>query len=149
VKFEYVLAIPIDDEGVWKILEDIPRVALLMPGVDSVEPFGDDTYKGNLRIRIGPMSFNLAGVIGITIDRSLGKWTLKAQAQDPKIGGGVLSTIETTVSQGDSNSTQLTVQADIQFSGRMGQLGQAIVRKRADSMVQEFTENLKRTFLEK
>ena len=96
MKFEYVLAIPIDDESVWRILEDIPRVALLMPGVDSVEAFGEGTYKGNLRIRIGPMSFNLAGVIGITIDRSLGKWTLKAQAEDPKIGGGVLSTIQTT-----------------------------------------------------
>ena len=148
MKFEYVLAIPIDDESVWRILEDIPRVALLMPGVDSVEAFGEGTYKGNLRLRIGPMSFNLAGVIGITIDRSLGKWTLKAQAEDPKIGGGVLSTIQTTVSQEDSPSTRLTVQADIQFSGRVGQLGQAIVRKRADSMVQEFTENLKRTLLQ-
>ena len=148
MKFEYVLAIPIDDESVWRILEDIPRVALLMPGVDSVEASGENTYKGNLRIGIGPMSFNLAGAIGITIDRSLGKWTLKAQAEDPKIGGGVLSTIQTTVSQEDSTSTRLTVQADIQFSGRVGQLGQAIVRKRADSMVQEFTENLKRTLLQ-
>ena len=148
MKFEYVLAIPIDDESVWRILEDIPRVALLMPGVDSVEASGENTYKGNLRIGIGPMSFNLAGIIGITIDRSLGKWTLKAQAEDPKIGGGVLSTIQTTVSQEDSTSTRLTVQADIQFSSRVGQLGQAIVRKRADSMVQEFTENLKRTLLQ-
>ena len=92
--------------------------------------------------------FKLLCVIGITIDRSLGKWTLKAQAEDPKIGGGVLSTIQTTVSQEDSTSTRLTVQADIQFSSRVGQLGQAIVRKRADSMVQEFTENLKRTLLQ-
>ena len=149
MKFEYTLDIPVENGRVWELLEDVPRVARLMPGIDSVEPFEENTYKGILRLRIGPMNFNLSGIIRIDIDRTLERWTVKAQAQDPKIGGGVLSTIETTVSQTSTTSTELTVNADIQFSGRMGQLGQSIIRKRADSMVHEFTENLKNTLLEK
>ena len=73
----------------------------------------------------------------------------KANAQDPKIGGGVLSTIEITISQVQPTTTHITVNADIQFSGRMGQLGQAIIRKRADSMVNEFTQNLQDALMKK
>jgi carbon monoxide dehydrogenase subunit G len=149
VKFEYSLDIPVENEQVWKIMEDIPLVAGLMPGVDSVEPFEENTYKGILHLRMGPMNFNLAGIIGIEIDRASSKWMIKANAQDPKIGGGVLSTIEITISQVQPTTTHVTVNADIQFSGRMGQLGQAIIRKRADSMVNEFTQNLKDALMKK
>ena len=34
--------------------------------------------------------------------------------------------------------------ADVSFSGRLGQLGQPLIKKKADDMVQEFAEGLKR-----
>ena len=142
MKFEYHLVVAAPHDRVWKILEDIPRAAQLMPGVDSVEPFEECSYKCTLRIRIGPMGFNLSGVIGVDTDRGSGTWTIKAQAQDTRIGGGVLSTMETAIIASSTGTTEINIKADVQFSGRLGQLGQPLIKKKADSMVREFTENL-------
>ena len=36
--------------------------------------------------------------------------------------------------------------ADLQFSGRLGELGQPLIRRKADAMLEEFTENLQAHF---
>ena len=77
-------------------------------------------------------------------DREAGTWRLKAQADDRRIGGGVASTVETVISEQAPGQTQMRVGADVQFSGRLGQLGQPLIKKKADDMVQEFAEGLKR-----
>ena len=69
-------------------------------------------------------------------DREAGTWRLKAQADDRRIGGGVASTVETVISEPAPGQTQMRVGADVQFSGRLGQLGQPLIKKKADDMVQ-------------
>lgn len=148
MKFDFDVSVDAPQERVWAILSDIPRVAQLMPGIQSVELQPDGTYVGMIRIRIGPMGFNLAGVVTVEEDRDAGKWSMKAQAQDPRIGGGVTSTVETLISEPSPGSTRMQVSADVQFSGRLGQLGQPLIKKKADSMIKEFTENLKKAAAE-
>ncbi|MCH7978447.1 MAG: efflux RND transporter periplasmic adaptor subunit [Acidobacteria bacterium] len=73
VKFDFDVSVDAPQERVWAILSDIPRVAQLMPGIQSVELQPDGTYMGMIRIRIGPMGFNLAGVV--TVERTeVGQW---------------------------------------------------------------------------
>lgn len=116
----------------------------MMPGVQDVTQQPDGTYTGKVRIRVGPIGFNLAGTVTMKEDRGAGKWSMTSQAQDPRIGGGVASTVETIITEPSPGSTRMQVSADVQFSGRLGQLGQPLIKKKADSMVKEFTENLKK-----
>ena len=104
----------------------------------------DGSYTGKVRVRVGPIGINLAGRMEVDQDREAGTWRLKAQADDRRIGGGVASTVETVISEPAPGQTQMRVGADVQFSGRLGQLGQPLIKKKADDMVQEFAEGLKR-----
>lgn len=144
MKFEYDVSIDVPQERVWEILSDVITASSLMPGVQSVEQQPDGTYTGTIQIRIGPIGFNLAGSVAISEDRNIGKWSMISQAQDPRIGGGVTSKVETTITEPSTGNTQMKVNADVQFSGRLGQLGQPLIKKKADSMIREFTENLRR-----
>ena len=144
MKFEYNVAIDVPQERVWEILSDVGSASSLMPGVQSVEQQPDGTYTGIIQIRIGPIGFNLVGAVAISEDRNLGKWSMVSQAQDPRIGGGVTSKVETTITEPSIGNTQMQVNADVQFSGKLGQLGQPLIKKKADSMIREFTDNLRR-----
>ena len=144
MKFEYNVAIDVPQERVWEILSDVSTASSLMPGVQSVEQQPDGTYTGIIQIRIGPIGFNLVGAVAISEDRNAGKWSMVSQAQDPRIGGGVTSKVETTITEPSTGNTQMQVNADVQFSGKLGQLGQPLIKKKADSMIREFTDNLRR-----
>ena len=144
MKFSYDVAVDAPQDRVWAILSNVPQAALLMPGVQSVEQQPDGSYRGMVRVRVGPIGFNLAGRVEVDQDREAGTWRLKALAEDRRIGGGVASTVETVVSEPAPGQTQMRVSADVQFSGRLGQLGQPLIKKKADDMVQEFAEGLKR-----
>jgi len=148
MKFTYNFVVEAPIEQVWKLLDDVPRAARLMPGIESVKPHGQDTYEATLRVRIGPMGFDLTGLIHLSTDRNLGKWRITAQAEDPRIGGGIAANIETEISQPSSDETAICLNADVNFLGRFGQLGQPLIKKKSDAMVQEFTENLRKAILD-
>ena len=40
--------------------------------------------------------------------------------------------------------TELVVETDVNILGKIGEFGQPIIRKKADQMLQEFVENIKR-----
>lgn len=143
MNFEYSLDISAPYEHLWRLLEDVPRAAALMPGVDCINAHDDGSYGGIFRIRIGPIGVNLSGTLQVTTDQYSGLWTMTAHAEDTRTGGGVVSTVETTIQKRNQLLTNMTVKAKVQFLGRLGQLGQPLIKKKADSMVQEFTENLK------
>jgi carbon monoxide dehydrogenase subunit G len=43
-----------------------------------------------------------------------------------------------------ANQTELLVESDVNILGKIGEFGQPIIRKKADSMLKEFVENIKK-----
>jgi carbon monoxide dehydrogenase subunit G len=43
-----------------------------------------------------------------------------------------------------ANQTELLVDTDVNILGKIGEFGQPIIRKKADSMLKEFVENIKK-----
>ena len=144
MKFTYDVTVDAPQDRVWAILSDVPLAASLMPGVESVEAQPDGTYTGAVRVRVGPIGFNLTGRVEVDQDRDAGTWRLRARADDRRVGAGVTSAVETVIAEASPGRTQMRVGADVQFSGRLGQLGQPLIKKKADDMVQAFAEGLKR-----
>ena len=144
MKFTYDVTVDAPQDRVWAILSDVPQAASLMPGVESVVAQPDGTYTGAVRVRVGPIGFNLTGRVEVQQDRDAGTWRLQARADDRRVGAGVTSAVETVITEPTPGRTQMRVGADVQFSGRLGQLGQPLIKKKADDMVQAFAEGLKR-----
>lgn len=145
MKFNQSAQIPVAREPLWEFLMDVPKVAQSLPGVESVSKIDDTTYEGALKVRVGPIALNLLGKI-IVEERDKENWraALRAEANDRRAAGAVKGKTTMMLKALDSDQTELLVETDVNILGKIGEFGQPIIRKKADSMLKEFVENIKK-----
>ena len=132
-------------EPLWEFLMDVPKVAQCLPGVESVSKIDDTTYQGLLKVRVGPIALNLAGKI-ILEEQDKQNWraSLRAEANDRRAAGAVKGKTSMTLKELSGDQTELVVDTDVNILGKIGEFGQPIIRKKADQMLKEFVENIKK-----
>lgn len=145
MKFSQTAVIPVAREPLWNFLMDVPKVAKSLPGVETVEQLDDTTYRGILKVRVGPISLTLQGKI-IVEERNQESWraSLRAEAADKRAAGAVKGKTNMQLNERSPKETELVVETDVNILGKIGEFGQPIIRKKADQMLQEFVENIKK-----
>ncbi len=145
MKFNQRAVIAVAREPLWDFLMDVPKVAQSLPGVEKVEQLDPDTYQGTLKIRVGPISINLQGKI-IVEQRDRASWraTLRADASDRLAAGAVRAKTTMELKDLSATETELLVDTDVSIMGKIGEFGQPIIRRKADTMLKEFVENIKK-----
>ena len=145
MKFNQRVVIPMAREPLWEFLMDVPKVARSLPGVETVTQIDDTTYQGTLKVRVGPISLTLQGKI-IVEQRDRGIWraVLSAEASDRMAAGAVKGKTTMELKEVSSQETELLIDTDVNILGKIGEFGQPIIRKKADQMLREFVENIKK-----
>jgi len=145
MKFNQRAVIAVAREPLWDFLMDVPKVAQSLPGVENIEQLDPDTYQGTLKIRVGPISINLQGKI-IVEQRDRANWraTLRADASDRLAAGAVRAKTSMELKDLSATETELIVDTDVSIMGKIGEFGQPIIRRKADTMLKEFVENIKK-----
>jgi carbon monoxide dehydrogenase subunit G len=145
VKFSQSAQIPVPREPLWNFLMDVPKVAKSLPGVESVSQIDDTTYEGKLKVRVGPIVLNLQGKIFMEEkDKQNWRAALRAEAKDRMAAGAVNGKTSMVLKEVGIDQTELLVETDVNILGKIGEFGQPIIRKKADSMLKEFVENIKK-----
>jgi carbon monoxide dehydrogenase subunit G len=145
VKFQQKAVIEVDRERLWEFLMDVPKVAKSLPGVESVKQIDESTYEGMLKVRVGPIGLNLTGKI-ILEERDKQNWkaALRAEAADRMAAGAVRGKTAMQLKELSPDQTELQVETDVNILGKIGEFGQPIIRKKADQMLNEFVQNIKK-----
>ncbi len=139
MNLEQRATIPVAREELWDFLMDVPQVATCIPGINSVTPEGEDKYRGQMKVRVGPISLTFQGVVTLEErDRENWKASLRAEANDKRIGGGINATTHMTLIELGPSETELIVQSDARLIGKIGEFGQPLIRKKSDEMMQQF-----------
>ena len=137
------LAVPV--QKAWSVVMDIPVAARCVPGVAAVDPTGKDTYKGSLLVQIGPVRLVLDGDIVVTSrDDVAHRASLRADAKDTRLGGTVRATVEVSLAP-TASGCDLRIESDVQIAGRIGELGQPVIQRKADQLLAQFAQCLART----
>jgi carbon monoxide dehydrogenase subunit G len=144
VKFDHEIVVEAPKSKVREFLDDVPRAAKCVPGLEEITPAGDDTYDGRVRVKIGPLGFNIAGRAQLLKDDDPDSWRLQGEGRDGRAGSGVKAALQANLSELAPARTQVKVSADVQFSGRLSELGQPLIKRKADAMLQDFAKNLQR-----
>ena len=145
MNFQQSSTIPVSREVLWNFLMDVPKVSQCLPGVQDVNRLEENVYEGTMRVRVGPIVLNLHGRIQIEEqDAEASRATMSAQADDKKIRGGIRTKMTMALSSVSAQETELKVETDVTILGKIGEFGQPIIRKKADTMMQEFAENVRR-----
>ena len=141
--FEQRCNVSASRQVVWDLLMDVPQVAQCVPGVKDVERLDGDRYKGNMSVSVGPIRLSLDGTITLEQqDKEHWQAAMKAQAAERRVGGGLNATMTMTLQEPAAGQTELTISTNANLLGRLGEFGQPVIRKKADSMLQEFARNL-------
>ena len=145
MKMDKTFLVPARRAAVWDVLMDLSRVGRAFPGVEELETLDDDSYRGAMRVRVGPVSLRIAGTIRI-LERDRERWTasLSLEGGDRRVGGGVRGAMRLVLNEVSDNETEVAMSSDVTFVGKLGELGQTVIRRKADSVVQEFASNLAR-----
>ena len=143
MEFHHTVVIPAPRAKVWEFLLDIPRVGKCIPGVEKVEPLGDNKYKGTVKQRVGPIGVTLEGTMTVVeTDEQAGRAAMTAEGADRRIGGAVRAKMTMNVKEVSPSQTQLTVDTDANIGGRLGEFGGAVIKKKADQTMEQFAKNI-------
>ena len=135
--------IPVERERLWDFLMEFPKVALCVPGVETIEAVDGSAYRGSLRVQVGPIRLALQGTMTVE-EQDRGAWRarLRAEASDRRVGGGIRARMSLTLAPGEGG-TRLHIETDLAVLGRIGEFGQPVIRKKADTLLAEFARNLR------
>lgn len=143
--FSQDCVIAVERERLWSFLMDVPSVARCVPGIETVEALDDGAYRGRLGVRIGPIRLALDGTMAIEEqDRSAWRARMRADASDRRLGGGIRARMSLTLAPADGG-TRLSIDTDLAVLGKIGEFGQPVIRKKADTLLEEFARNLTAT----
>jgi uncharacterized protein len=140
--FTQECVIPVERERLWDFLMELPRVARCVPGVDTIEAVDANAYRGSLKVQVGPIRLALQGTMTVEErDRSAWRARMRAEANDRRVGGAIRARMSLTLAPGE-DGTRLYIETDLAILGKIGEFGQPVIKKKADTLLAEFARNL-------
>jgi len=133
-----------DVETAWRVLLDVPRIAPCMPGAELTEAADDRHFKGNAKLRVGPVQLTFAGQAELTeVDAASHTARVSAQGNDTK-GRGAARADVTFVLVEDGGHTRVDITTDLNLTGSVAQYGRAsgLIDAIAGQIIADFAKNL-------
>jgi carbon monoxide dehydrogenase subunit G len=66
---------------------------------------------------------------------------MRAEANDRRLGGGIRARLGLTLAPG-AGGTHLKIDTELAILGKIGEFGQPVIKKKADTLLAEFARNL-------
>src|SRR5574341_962835 len=139
IKDSFLLHAP--QERVWNTVQDIPRVGGCVPGVEGVVQTGENTYRGTLKIKIGPISAAFGGTVKLLEQKAPDKLVAEIEGEDKSSASRVKATFSGTLTTADGG-TRIDYEVDLALRGKLGQFGGTVVQATAKKMTAEFARRL-------
>ncbi|MCX9192431.1 carbon monoxide dehydrogenase [Carbonactinospora thermoautotrophica] len=140
IESEFEVAAPV--EQVWKYMLDVPRMALCMPGAELTEVVDQDTYKGRVTTKLGPVSMRFAGVAHVVErDEPAKRIVVNATGSEEK-GKGQAQMLVTATLIRAGRGTKVKVSQDLQISGAAAQFGRGMIQDVTNVLLGQFAANV-------
>ena len=144
MRLEKQSAIRAAPSKVWAWLWDIPKLIEYIPGVEDVELLEEGKhYSVRVNDRVGPfpVRFNLDVVVeSMEQDRFL---RAHVSGKDQRFASTLQLVIEIQLHAEPPDGTDLSISTEISIRGKLGSLGDALIRTRATEAISNFVTSLK------
>lgn len=126
----------------WDFLIDINKFSTCLPGIDEVRQIDDKTFEGLISAAVGPISgkFNFRSTI---VDANPPEqMVVKTEGTDSVTKSTVNADMTVDLKKLTDATSQMDYKADVKIKGRLGILGDMVLRATATLILQEFTKRL-------
>ena len=143
MRMENSCLIPTDPATAWDLIMDIPRAAACVPGLKEIIPEGNGRYRATIQGRVGPRSLNFSGTVAVLeADQARGELKVLVEAADRRVGGSIKADMTVRLTEQEQGQTQLSIVTETAFMGKLGELGQPLMNRKARTTIEEFAKNL-------
>lgn len=144
MEFDNSFEVPLGADETWALLTDIERIAPCVPGAELTEVVDENTYKGKIAVRLGPVALTFAGEARFeSLDDAAHSARLKAQGTDARGRGGAHADVTFHLEPGEAG-TRVLIHTDLRLSGSVAQYGRGagMVEDLSQRMIDQFADNL-------
>lgn len=131
--------VPAPIERVWKELNDPDTLKACMPGCESIEADGENTYRIVIAAKVGPVSAKFSGTMRMTEIDAPRSCMLRFEGNGGA-AGFVNGEARVTLTELDNGATTLAYSAKAQIGGKLAQIGSRLIDGTARKMTDEFFE---------
>jgi carbon monoxide dehydrogenase subunit G len=149
MKFTQTCVISAARDIVWQFLMNMENVAQCLDGVQEMTPIDEDHYEGTLRVKVGPVALSFQGLVQVERrDREHWHGAVRAEAKDHRRGGSVRAHMELRLVEKSPSETEMQVDLDAYILGKIGEFGQPLIRKKTETMLQDFAAQVSKQLSE-
>lgn len=126
-------------EQVWEALNDPEVLARCLPGVKTLTPDGDDRFRAQVQLGVGPVRGNFSGVVEVRDKEPSETLSLHVEAKSPT--GTVRAQGEVRL-EAAGEGTIVHYRGDAQLHGPMAAFGNRVMQSVAKTLAQQFFKTL-------
>ncbi len=129
--------LPVPQQRAWEALNDTAILKVCIPGCESIEADGENTYAVALTAAVGPVKARFKGRMQLADIDAPRSYTIQFEGQGGAAGFGKGDARVTLEAAGD-NATTLNYTASAQVGGKLAQIGSRLVDGAARKIAAEF-----------
>jgi carbon monoxide dehydrogenase subunit G len=142
VKLEKTFPIDAPANAAWSLLQDIQSVAACMPGAQITERVDDRHYKGQVSVRMGPVSATFKGAIEIhDIDASQRHMRMVGKGSDTSGTSAASMDLTAVVRTTANGKTELVGVSEVTVTGKLASFGGRMMTQVSDQLLKQFGAN--------
>lgn len=136
----FTIALP--PAEVFEAFLDVQRVAACMPGSQLLGQSDENTYEGEVSVKVGPLSVAYSGTISmLEIDRDQLQLTMRAKGREKRGAGNADAYVIARLS-GHNGGTNVQIDTELNIRGKVAQFGRGAIAEVTDGIMQKFAENV-------
>lgn len=145
MRLEHEFTLPLALPDAWRLLLDTRRVAPCIPGA-IVEGVDGDTVVGRVQVKLGLVEAVYQGCAAVLErDETDHRFVVRANGREVRGNGTVTATVTVRLHEAADTKTQVTMNTELDVTGKLAQFGRGVVITLADNQVVQFATCLSDT----
>lgn len=149
VKLDKRYPLDVDPTRAWAILQDLKAVAGCMPGAELTEQLSDTSYKGGVKVKVGPAVAQFGGLVDVLEkDADARKMVLRGKGAD-KGGSSASMDLVAAIEADPANPAHAVLHGDatVIVNGKFAQFGGRMMVQVSEMILAQFVENFRQAAL--
>ncbi|MDT4914331.1 MAG: uncharacterized protein QOC66_3459 [Pseudonocardiales bacterium] len=145
MQLEHSFSVPVGIDEAWRILLDVERIGLCMPGaaIDSVT--GDD-FTGTVKVKLGPINLTYKGKASfVEKDEAAHRAVIDARGKDARGNGTAAAKVTAVLTDTGDATTTVQVNTDLDITGKPAQFGRGVMVDVGNKLIGQFADQLAST----
>jgi uncharacterized protein len=135
-----------DPAKVFETLLDVERVAGCMPGSRLTGRVDDQTYSGEVKVKLGPLGVAYTGTVRfLSVDTSSRTAILKASGREQHGQGNADAHVTARVVP-DGSGSKVSIETDLMVRGKVAQFGRGVIGEVSQRLIDQFAANVEKSF---